>query len=480
MADEIAQVVEMEYKGVEYLFKGTKAAIAAMISAAKAFHEWKVEQNMKKPGNRSWSDLQNLSEGTPPILEFPREMFEERVVGTNKDGTPIMKSDFDLYCEAHDLRYCIMPDLNPEDDYIPIAVPTQDMGIHQEQIKAVMNRRIKSEEDKDKDYDEKIAALKEKIATAGAEKDAAEAELKMLELGKSQNMELLAESKEKLERDNVLDFAEYLKQGKGTYIETNPELALTQENICGIVREYTPYECMYPIRDESLVPDSKEVFYSQRGSDDQIHVIKRRFLEDEHGNIYSEYSVRIPGESTIKRFDDRGKSKEEWEKEIPKVLDAANFLNEPTAVTNSEERFLKYQEFIEKNFKQAPTEEKGQSKEHEYSSEEAKEFVESHNKEAEQRRDYNESFYTTVAVPASKVMADGEQVVCMELAEGLVKGVVVESMDDTTAKVFVKEDATYSVVRPDGAKKEMTGAEIVAEATKSAKEEFAKSMARGR
>lgn len=77
-------------------------------------------------------------------------------------------------------------------------------------------------------------------------------------------------------------------------------------------------------------------------------------------------------------------------------------------------------------------------------------------------------------------MADGEQVVCMELAEGLVKGVVVESMDDTTAKVFVKEDATYSVVRPDGAKKEMTGAEIVAEATKSAKEEFAKSMARGR
>ena len=55
-----------------------------------------------------------------------------------------------------------------------------------------------------------------------------------------------------------------------------------------------------------------------------------------------------------------------------------------------------------------------------------------------------------------------------------------ESMDDTTAKVFVKEDATYSVVRPDGAKKEMTGAEIVAEATKSAKEEFAKSMARGR
>lgn len=480
MADEIAQVVEMEYKGVEYLFKGTKAAIAAMISAAKAFHEWQVEQNMKKPGNRSWSDLQKISEGTPPILEFPKEMFEERQVGTNKDGSPIMKSDFDLYCEKYDLRYCMMPDLNPEDDYIPIAVPTQDMGIHQEQIKSVMNRRIQQEEAKDKDYDEKIAELKEKIKIAGADKEAAEAELKALELGKSQNMELLEESKEKLDRDNILDFAEYLKQGKGTLMETDPALALTQENICGIVREYSPYECMFPIRDESLVPDSKEVFYSQRTSDDQIHVIKRRFLEDEQGNIYSEYSIRVPGESTIKRFDDRGKTKEEWEKEIPKVLDAGGFLDAPTAVANSEERFLKYQEFIEKNFKEAPEKDKGQSKEHEYSSEEAKEFVESHNKENEQRQDFAESFYTTVAVPASKVMADGEQVVCMELAEGLVKGVVVESMDDTTAKVFVKEDATYSVVKPDGAKKEMTGAEIVAEATKSAREEFAKTMARGR
>ena len=480
MADEIAQVVEMEYKGVEYLFKGTKVAIAAMISAAKTFHDWKIEQDMKKPGNRSWSDLQKISEGTPPILEFPKEMFEERQIGTNKDGSPIMKSDFDLYCEKYDLRYCMMPDLNPEDDYIPIAVPTQDMGIHQEQIKSVMNRRIQSEEAKDKDYDEKIAALKERIKTAGADKEAAEAELKMLELGKSQNMELLEESKEKFDRDNILDFAEYLKQGKGTLMETDPALALTQENICGIVREYSPYECMFPIRDESLVPDSKEVFYSQRSSDDQIHVIKRRFLEDEQGNIYSEYSIRVPGESTIKRFDDRGKTKEEWEKEIPKVLDAGGFLDAPTAVANSEERFLKYQEFIEKNFKQAPEQEKGQSEEHEYSSEEAKEFVESHNKEKEQRQDYNESFYTTVAVPASKVMADGEQVVCMELAEGLVKGVVVESMDNTTAKVFVKEDATYSVVKPDGAKKEMTGAEIVAEATKSAREEFAKTMARGR
>lgn len=479
MADEIAQVVEMEYKGVYYAFKGTKESIAAIVSAIKALMEWKHEKYLNKPGNCDWKKMQEISKGTPPLLEFPKEMFEEKMVGREKDGTPIMKSDFDLYCEKYDLRYCIMPDLNPNDDYIPVAVPAQDMGIHQEQIKAVMNRRIQSEENKDKEYDAKIAELKERIKNAEGDMTAAKEELKMLELGKSQNQELLVESREKLEKDNVLDFAEYLRQGKGTLMETDPTMALTQENVCGIVKEFTPYECMFPIRDESLVPDSKEIYYSQRTSDDKIHVIKRRFLEDEHGNIYSEYCIRMQGSGDLKRFDDKGKSKEEWEKELLKVLEAGGFINdEPTAVSQSEERFLKYQEFLERNFKKAPAE--GQEKTEVYSSEEAKEFVEGYAKEKEMGQVYEESLYTTVAVPASKIMADGEQVVCMELTEGLVKGVMVESMDDISARVFVKEDAVYSVVKPDGQTKEMTGADIVAEATKSAKEELAKAIAKGR
>ena len=130
MADEIAQVVEMEYKGVYYAFKGTKATIAAIVSAIKALADWQHTKYLNKSGNCDWAKMQEISKGTPPILEFPKEMFEEREVGKTKDGTPIMKSDFDLYCEKYDLRYCIMPDLNPNDDYIPVAVPAQDMGIH--------------------------------------------------------------------------------------------------------------------------------------------------------------------------------------------------------------------------------------------------------------------------------------------------------------------------------------------------------------
>ena len=75
-----------------------------------------------------------------------------------------------------------MPDLNPNDDYIPVAVPTQDMGIHQEQIKAVMGRRIKTEEEKDAEYDAKIVAVKEKIlnATTDEEKTVSEITEQML------------------------------------------------------------------------------------------------------------------------------------------------------------------------------------------------------------------------------------------------------------------------------------------------------------
>lgn len=169
MADEISQVVEMEYKGVYYLFKGSKAMIALMEKAIKALTDRHHTKYLDKPGNCDWKKMQEISKGVPPILEFPKEMFEEKVIRIESDGTKIMKSDFDLYCEKYNLRYCIMPDLNPNDAYIPVAVPAQDVGIHKEQIKAVMERRISGEEDKDKVLDAK--AIEEAVAKAGCTVD---------------------------------------------------------------------------------------------------------------------------------------------------------------------------------------------------------------------------------------------------------------------------------------------------------------------
>ena len=483
MADEIAQVVEMEYKGAYYLFKGTKATIAMLAKAVKALMDHHHTKYLNKEGNCDWKKMQEISNGTPPILEFPKEMFEEKVVGTNWDGTVIKKSDFDLYCEKHELRYCMMPDLNPNDDYIPVAVPAQDVGIHKEQIKAVMERRIITEEDKDKALDEKIVAVKERIANATTEeeKKEAEEELAMLLEAKEQNQDLLKESKEKAEHDNEIDFAEYLKQGEGTLFETDPEKALQQDEACGIVREYTPYDCMWPVRDEDHIPDSGELFYSQTTSDEKMHVIKREFKRDEHENIYSEYRVRMPGSSEVKVYSDYGMSKDQWKKQIPQMLKEAGLENETkTAVVQSEDRFKKYQEYVEANFKNAPSESEEQKEEKPYSSEESEQFVKGHNKELKDKKDYEESLYSTIAVPVAKLMPDGEEVMCMELSEGLVKGVMIQDMDEKTAKVFIKDDATYSVVKPDGTTKEMLGSDITKAVNDSVKEAITRTAGRGR
>lgn len=483
MADEIAQVVEMEYKGAYYLFKGTKATIAMLAKAVKALMDHHHTNYLNKEGNCDWKKMQEISKGTPPILEFPKEMFEEKIVQTNWDGTVVKKSDFDLYCEKHGLRYCMMPDLNPNDEYIPVAVPAQDVGIHKEQIKAVMERRIITEEDKDKALNEKIVAAKERIANATTEeeKKEAEEELTMLLDAKAQNQDLLKESKEKAEHDNEIDFAEYLKQGEGTLFETDPEKALHQDEVCGIVREYTPYDCMWPVRDEDHIPESGELFYSQTTSDEKIHMIKREFKRDEHENIYSEYRVRMPGSSEVKVYSDYGMSKDQWKKQIPQMLKEAGLENEvKTAVVQSEDRFKKYQEYVEANFKNAPSESEEQKEEKPYSSEESKKFVKEHNKELKDKKDYEESLYSTVAVPVAKLMPDGEEVMCMELSEGLVKGVMIQDMDEKTAKVFIKDDATYSVVKPDGTTKEMLGSDITKAVNDSVKEAITRTAGRGR
>jgi len=474
MADEIAQVVEMEYKGVYYLFKGTKAMIAAMARFVKAVTAWKNEKYLKKPGNCTWEKMQQISNGTPPLLEFPKEMFEERVVGKTKDGKDILKSDFDLYCEKYDLRYCIMPDLNPNDDYIPVAVPAQDMGIHQEQIKAVMGRRIQAEEAANSEYDVKIQQVKEKIdnCTDATERKELENELAMLIDGKAQNEMLLAESRDKFDKDNVLDFAEYLKQGEGTLAEYDPELALSEENVCGIVKEYTPYECMWPVRDKSLLPESKEIFYSQRTSDDKIHVIKREFCTDDHGQIYSQYYIKNPATNKESVVSDYGYSKEKWEKEIPKILKESGFVNEePTAVVHGEERFVRYQEFVEENFKKAQA---AKETNNTYSSEEAEKFVVSHNKDTKQRQNYEDSLYTVISVPVTKIMTDEEEVMCLELSEGLLKGVQIDSMDAKEAHCFIRPDITYPIVKPDGAKAEMSGEDIIKSAMDKAMDGISK------
>ena len=481
MADEVSQVVEFECKGCVYLLKGTKEMIAYMGKLIMAMKNWGHEHRMNAEGPSSWKKIQEVSEGTPVILNFPKEMFE-KTMQDPKDGDKFI-SPFELYCREHKLRYCKMPDLNPDDGYIPIAVPCQDAGIHSQQIEHYMKRKIVKEEAKDEDYAIKIEKAKETIARAGKEKEEAEELLKMLEEGKGENEKILQKSKEQMEKGNVLDFDEYLMMGKGTIFETNPEAAIAQAQLGGIVREYMPEECMYPVRDEAMVPDSREMYYSQKADDDTLVTVKRNFYSDENGIVYSNYKVIDPmNPGNVRIFSDRGIDVEVWKKQLPDLLKEAGMKKEiPTMAMHSEERLKKYLEGLDLNFTNAG-ERTGSSENDEriqevteldnneeadteinggYSSEETKQYVEETEKENEQRAAYERSQYITVTVPAACVMADGSMELSLELEEGLVHGVELVSIEHEQAVIRIKEDADYVLEQKDGNTCAITGVDIM-------------------
>ncbi len=460
MADEIAQVVDLEYKGIYYLLKGTKAVIAAMVKAIKNLHNWNHKRWVNKPGNCSWKAIQEASEGMAPILEFPKEMFEPTIDITNNQSIKGEGkiSPFEYYCQLNELKYCIMPDLNPDDDYIPVAVLSQDFGIHDEQIKAYMRKRVQSEEAKDKTYDEKISEAKEKLERAKTkdEKEELKKEIEALEQGKTQNSELLTESKEKMEKNNVLEFADYLKQAEGTEFLNNPELAMMQAQTCGIVREFMPEDCMYPIRDKGLVPKSGEIFYSQKAGDDELLTVKRSFAEDDKGIVYSLYEISDPLTGTkFEPVSDRGLTMEAWNEKLPLILKNAGMMkDQPMTVMKSEERFNDYVLGLDANFTIA--QENGQE-----ISNEAQIVIDQVRNDTAQREAYVRSFYSTVTVPAESVMPSENQVLSLELDDGLVEGVSLIGIDSDNAKISIRSDEKYAYIGADGKEKTLTGDEIL-------------------
>ena len=460
MADEIAQVVDLEYKGIYYLLKGTKAMISAIVKGIKNLGDWSHKKWLDKPGSCSWQKLQEVSEGMAPILEFPKEMFEETIDITNNPdikGTGKI-SPFEYYCQKNGLRYCIMPDLNPNDDYIPVAVPAQDFGIHDEQIKSYMNKRIEGEKEKDKSYDERIADAKERLEKTDdpEEKAKIEEEIKALEEGKGQNGELLKESEDKLKNNNVLDFAEYLKQAEGTEFMDNPDIALMQAQTCGMVREFMPEDCMYPIRDSGLMPESKEVYYSQKTGDDKLLTVKRTFEVDEKGLVYSVYEVADPEKGVqFSPISDKGVSKKAWGKKLVEILkDAGMMKDQPLTVMKSRDNYNDYVLGLDANFSSA-------QKDGQDISPEAQIVIDAARKDAAQSQAYARSFYSTVIVPSESVMPSDNRILSLELDDGLVEGISLVGIDSDNAKISIRSDENYSYIGADGIEKTLTGDEII-------------------
>lgn len=186
----------------------------------------------------------------------------------------------------------------------------------------------------------------------------------------------------------------------------------------------------------------------------------------------------MPGTSSEKIFSDVGLSRADWEKQIPNLLAAAGLQNdEPMAVVQSKERFAKYREFVEENFKRARGESSGEDKV--FSSEEAKTFVEGHNKNLRETRDFEDAMFTKITISSDQLLYDDENILCVETEDGLLRGVMVDHVDEKSADIFIKTDNTYQLTKPDGKKAEISGAELI-ERNNEALSGAAKNMRKGR
>lgn len=215
-------------------------------------------------------------------------------------------------------------------------------------------------------------------------------------------------------------------------------------------------DCMYPIRDSGLVPDSKEVFYNQKTGDDILLTVKRSFEVDENGVVYSVYEVTDPVSGAKKApISDKGYSKEAWMERLPQLLKQAGMLrDQPCSVVRSEEGLKDYIMSMDVNFTHAR--EDGQN-----ISDTMRAEMEQIKKDTAQTERYIKSYYSTITVPATQIMPNEKQILSLELDDGLVEGVSLVGMDSDNAKISLRSDAKYTYTGADGQEKVLTGDQIM-------------------
>lgn len=347
MSDEIAQVCQLQVQGIKFVIQGSLEAAKYVIKAIKALMDYhaeraeekhekklqKVGKKMKPTGNKTMAQVMELSkDGLPQMLYLPEDKASEIYVDLHKAG----------------VRFFIPPDLDPSDGKVPIMLPPQDMAMASAVVKPYMEEKLSFAQDAIKEYAEKIAELKEKIVTAAPEeKKELRLELDHLMQGKEEMEHAMDDLKADMANECTGSFMDYLRMGKGTEFEHDPEKAVSEaEQGVEIGKKFSIDECLQPFRDRVMMPESKMLFYVP----DMGVTIEREFKRDAHAKtIYSEYTLKT-NEGEIYAFSDKNYTKEEWnEKVLPKILDRACVIEKTECrVFQSEERMKAYAEYFNK------------------------------------------------------------------------------------------------------------------------------------
>lgn len=341
MADEIAQVCQMEIEGAKILLKGSLEMIKFLARALKAIFEAGgnvvgsvKEHNLNKSGDKSLQDIWKLSEGQPPqVIQVDESILKSVLAAAEKAG----------------LRYCMVPDLNNSDGKTPIALAPQDAVVFASIVQTHLEKEVSLSQRLINAYDKQIAALKDEYLKARPkEKHKISVKIENIEQAKEELFNLMHDKQERLENGCISSFTDYLATGIGTDFEKDPERAIKGLNEgAEICPSFKAKDCFQPIRNKALVPDSAMRFYYP-----EIGVEVERQFKEEKGIVYSEYTFKDENGKKFK-FSDKDMTKEEWNnKVLPEMLDKSGILEETECKCfDTAEKLKKYKKHMEQIIK---------------------------------------------------------------------------------------------------------------------------------
>lgn len=327
MDGEMGQVISLEIQGVRMAITAGLKTAEVFVRMIKALFDLRVQHK----GEHSMKDIFKLSEGRPPeYLDLPQEFVEKLKV----------------FAKSNKLHYSILADLDAKDGKIQFCVPPMESGAFQ----AFVRQHAKEAADECKTqidkYDKQIGELNEKLlhCESDEEKEKLNNEIALLEQARDEASKSLDKYEKIAETGGVITMEDYLRTGRGGTFEEDPDKAISEINE-GIEQgsKMSMKECLQPVRDESLMPESKIRFYLP---DMGVEICREFHLDDDTKLVYSDYSLTTEKGEKVE-MSDKNISAAKWNEEyVGKLLDAAGCVESTKArvFTSQEamERFIKY------------------------------------------------------------------------------------------------------------------------------------------
>jgi len=328
MADEIAQVCQMEIQGVTFVVKGTVQTAAFLGKALRALILWSMEKHFERAGERSVKDIFKMSEGGPAqVSDVPNECLAD-----------VLKE-----MERLNLHHAVIIDNDITDGMTPILIPYQEAALVSEIVKNILLKNTAAQKNNMVQIDKDLAENMEKLLNCSAEeKPFLETKIENYEQCRDEIHKVIDRNEDIIQNGSTVSFIEYLSSFKDTGFEKNPDMAITElKQGAEIGKSFPAKECMQPIRDPELVPETNCYYYlPERG----VSITREFKIDKETRLVFSNYSLKT-GAGEMFEFSDQNKTKAEWsETDLPSLMGKADILEGTMCrIFTYEERMLAYE-----------------------------------------------------------------------------------------------------------------------------------------